>query len=43
MKACITLVTAPDSKTARKLADTLVEEGLAACVTIVPGVTSTYR
>lgn len=37
------LVTAPDAPTAERLASTLVEEGLAACVNVVPGVVSIYR
>lgn len=35
--------TAPDLDTARALARTLVEERLAACVNLVPGLTSFYR
>ena len=35
-------VTMPDSEQAASLARTLVDEGLAACVNIVPGVTSVY-
>jgi periplasmic divalent cation tolerance protein len=35
-------VTAPDAVTATRLARTLVEERLAACVQVVPGVTSVY-
>jgi periplasmic divalent cation tolerance protein len=37
------LVTAPDEATARSLADTVVGEGLAACVSLVPDVLSVYR
>lgn len=37
------LVTAPDSEVAAGLARTLVEEGLAACVNLVPGIRSFYR
>ena len=37
------LVTAPDSGTAERIARTLVEEGLVACVNLVPGVVSLYR
>jgi len=37
------LVTAPDADVAEGLATTLVEEGLAACGNVVPGVTSIYR
>ena len=38
----VVLVTAPDEKTARQIARALVEEGLAACVNIIPGLTSIY-
>jgi periplasmic divalent cation tolerance protein len=37
------LVTAPDEATARTLAEAAVGEGLAACVSLVPGVLSIYR
>lgn len=37
------LVTAPDLDTARRLARGLVEEKLAACVNLVPGLESHYR
>jgi periplasmic divalent cation tolerance protein len=43
VKAQITLVTAPDRKTAAAIADALVGERLAACVTFAPGAVSTYR
>ena len=43
MKAEVTLVTAPDRKTAAAIAGALVGERLAACVTVVPGAVSTYR
>ena len=36
-------VTAPDAETARRLARLLVEERLAACVQVLPGITSVYR
>ena len=36
------LCTCPDAETARKLATGPVEERLAACVNIVPGLTSVY-
>ena len=39
----LVLCTVPDHDTAEKIADTLVTERLAACVNIVPGVTSIYR
>lgn len=41
--ALVVLSTAPDAATAERLARALVDEQLAACVTSVPGVTSTYR
>jgi periplasmic divalent cation tolerance protein len=37
------LMTAPDAETGRRIARALVEERLAACVNVVPGVTSIYR
>ena len=37
------LVTAPDEAAARTLAEVVVGEGLAACVSLVPGVLSVYR
>jgi len=43
VRAVVVLVTAPDLKTARRLADALVGERLAACATAVPGARSTYR
>lgn len=39
----LVLVTAPDLDTARRLARGLVEEKLAACVNLVPGLESHYR
>lgn len=39
----VVFVTAPDAKTAAKLARGLVEARLAACVNVVPGVVSHYR
>ncbi|WP_377638846.1 divalent-cation tolerance protein CutA [Oryzobacter terrae] len=36
-------VTAPDGETATALARALVDAGLAACVQVLPGITSTYR
>jgi periplasmic divalent cation tolerance protein len=41
--ARIVLTTAADQDEAARLARTLVEEGLAACATIVPGAQSIYR
>ena len=39
----IVLCTVPDRDTAEQIATTLVTEQLAACVNIVPGITSVYR
>ncbi len=39
----LVLTTAPDSETAGRIARALVEEGLVACVNIVPGLRSVYR
>ena len=39
----VVLVTAPDPEAATQLARRLVDEGLAACVNLVPGVRSIYR
>jgi len=39
----LVLCTCPDAETARGIARTLVEERLAACVNVVPGLHSTYR
>jgi len=41
--ACVVLVTAPDMVTAERLAERLVDERLAACANIVPGIVSIYR
>jgi periplasmic divalent cation tolerance protein len=41
--ARIVLTTAPDLDTARRLAKAMVEERLAACVNVVPGIESHYR
>jgi len=39
----VVLITAPNQEVARSLARALVEERLAACVNLVPGLTSVYR
>jgi len=39
----VVLMTAPDVSTARELARRLIEERLAACVNIVPGLVSVFR
>jgi periplasmic divalent cation tolerance protein len=39
----VVLLTAPDAAVAERLARALVEERLAACVNVVPGVRSFYR
>jgi periplasmic divalent cation tolerance protein len=39
----VTLCSVPDQKTGEKIARALVEERLAACVNVVPGMTSVYR
>jgi periplasmic divalent cation tolerance protein len=39
----LTLCTCPDMATATRLAESLVEAALAACVNILPGLTSVYR
>jgi periplasmic divalent cation tolerance protein len=39
----LVLCTVPDETTARRIASALVTERLAACVNIVPGITSVYR
>jgi periplasmic divalent cation tolerance protein len=41
--ALVVLVTVPDAVVAERLAETLVGEGLAACVNIVPQIRSIYR
>lgn len=43
MSPRIVLITASSQEEARRVADALVEPGLAACVNIVPGVESVYR
>ena len=42
-EALVVLVTFPDVETARRIVTTLVEERLAACGNLVPGVDSIYR
>ena len=39
----VVLVTAPDDEVAGRLARSFVSSGLAACVSRIPGVSSTYR
>lgn len=41
--ARVVLVTAPDMVTAERLAERLVDERLAACANIIPGIVSIYR
>jgi periplasmic divalent cation tolerance protein len=43
VSALICFCTCPDSDTAERIATALVEERLAACVNILPGVRSIYR
>ena len=43
MSNCIVYCTVPDEFSANLIATTLVEENLAACVNIVPGITSVYK
>ncbi len=43
VRAIVLLCTAPDVDSGRSLGRRLVEDRLAACVNIVPGVTSIYR
>ena len=40
---CLLYMTAPDAEEARRIGDALVAERLAACVNIIPGMTSIYR
>ena len=42
MTALLVLTTCPDPDSARRIADALVESRLAACVSAVPGMQSTY-
>jgi periplasmic divalent cation tolerance protein len=39
---CLVLCTCPNDSVARQLAETVVSRHLAACVNIVPGITSVY-
>ena len=39
----LVLITVPDEQTAKRIARSLVEERLAACVNVVPGLLSVYR
>ena len=39
----VTLCTVPDRESGERIAHALVEERLAACVNLVPGLTSVYR
>ena len=39
----VVLCTVPDRENAERIAETLVAEQLAACVNIIPGITSVYR
>lgn len=43
MEAMLVFSTFPDSETARKAAALLVERHLAACVNLLPGISSIYR
>lgn len=41
--AILVLNTCPNSETARRIGTLLVEQGLAACVNVLPGMTSIYK
>jgi periplasmic divalent cation tolerance protein len=40
---CVVLATVPDAEVGRRLARTLLDEGLIACANLVPAVVSLYR
>ena len=42
-KLQLVLCTVPDRASAERIAETLVAEQLAACINIIPGITSVYR
>jgi len=43
MGYCVVLITVPDAESGKRIAETLVEERLAACANRLPGLLSTYR
>jgi periplasmic divalent cation tolerance protein len=43
MSAHLCFCTCPDAEVAQRIADALVEERLAACVSVLPGLRSVYR
>jgi len=43
MEATLVLCTVPSEESAQRIAQALVEEHLAACISIVPGIRSIYR
>ena len=43
MSALLCLSTCPDAASAQRIADALIEARLAACVSVLPGLRSTYR
>jgi len=43
MDLLLCLTTCPDATSARRIAEALVDEQLAACVNVLPGLRSTYR
>ena len=43
MTALLCFTACPDNATAQRIADALVEARLAACVSVLPGMRSTYR